>query len=163
MLLSEPPGKFLPDALGDEVVGLPRSHHAAHEIHGFFINPEAEARGEARDPQDAHRVLGEGLAHMAQYAIFQIAFSTKGVYESPLLALRHGVDGQVAAPEIVLERDVGGSLHREALVAAAALPLGGRNRVLLVRLRVQEHRKVLADRLEALRDHLFRRCTDYNE
>src|SRR3712207_7626004 len=42
-------------------------------------------------------------------------------------------------------------------IATAAFTLGARKRVLFVRLRMQEHREILADRLEALTHHLFRR------
>ena len=51
-------------------------------------------------------------------------------------------------------------MHGEALVAAAALALGARERVFLVRLRMQEHREILADGLEAEPFHLFRRGAD---
>ena len=40
----------------------------AHEPHGLRVHAETEARGEARDAQDAHRVLGEGFAHMPQHS-----------------------------------------------------------------------------------------------
>ena len=45
-------------------------------------------------------------------------------------------------------------MHRESLVAAAALALGASKRVFLVRLRMQENGEVPADRLEAGALHL---------
>src|SRR5207247_5508722 len=51
-------------------------------------------------------------------------------------------------------------VNGKALVAAAALALGARKRIFLVRLGMQEHRKILADGLEALADHLFGRGAD---
>jgi hypothetical protein len=73
-----------------------------------------------------------------------------------------GVDGEVAAPQVVLQRDVGRGVDGEALIAAAALALGAGERVFLVRLGMQEHREVLADRLEALLDHLLRGGADHH-
>ncbi len=51
----------------------------------------------------------------------------------------------------------------EAAIATAALALGPRQRVLVVRLRMQEDGKVAADRTVACRDHLFGRSADDDE
>ncbi len=51
-------------------------------------------------------------------------------------------------------------MERKAVIPAAALALGSRERVLGVRLRMQKDRKVAPDRTEALRLHRFRRCAD---
>ena len=65
---------------------------------------------------------------------------------SPRRGLRHGVDREVAAREVLLERHVGREARREAVVAGAGLPLGARERVLFAGVGVQEDREVLADR-----------------
>src|SRR5437773_12487767 len=62
--------------------------------------------------------------------------------------------------QVVLERDLRGGMHREALVAAAALALSTSERVLLVRRGVQKHREIAADGLEAEADHLLGRRAD---
>jgi len=59
--------------------------------------------------------------------------------------LGHGVDGEVATPEIVLQSDLGGALEDEARVAGRGLALGARQRVFLVGLWVQEDREVTPD------------------
>ena|SRR5437899_8197225 len=51
-------------------------------------------------------------------------------------------------------------MHGEALVAAPALSLGARERIFLVRLRVQEHREILAHRLVAEALHFLGRRPD---
>jgi hypothetical protein len=68
---------------------------------------------------------------------------------------RHGVDRQVAALQILLERHVGRCVHREALVAAAALSFRACERVFLLSPGVEEHREILSDRAEALGRHLL--------
>ena len=80
----------------------------------------------------------------------------------PSAVLRDGVDGQVAARQILFQRDFRRGLEAEALVAASGLALGARQRVLLVGVRMQEHREVRADRPEALRHHVFRRGADHH-
>src|SRR4030095_7645249 len=64
--------------------------------------------------------------------------------------------------QVLLQRDIGRRVHREALVPTAALALGAGKRVLLVRLGVQENREILADRLEAERFHLLGRGADHH-
>ena len=61
--------ELLPHALGHERVDLARARPCAR-ISAMRLrrDREAEARGEARHAQDAHRVFGEGLAHVAQHA-----------------------------------------------------------------------------------------------
>src|SRR5438105_15505730 len=53
-------------------------------------------------------------------------------------------------------------MHGEALVAAPALSLGARERIFLVRLRVQEHREILAHRLVAEALHFLGRGADHD-
>ena len=54
----------------------------------------------------------------------------------------------------------GVGVEGEAFVAGRGLALGARQRIFLVRLRVQENREVLADRLVAQRHHFLRRGAD---
>ena len=68
-----------------------------------------------------------------------------GSISAPSLVLGHRVDGQVAAREVLLERDAAVGVELEAVVAGAGLALGARERVLLVRLGMEEHREVAAD------------------
>ena len=62
--------------------------------------------------------------------------------------------------EVILERDVGRGEELEAAIAAPVLALGARERVLVARVGMQEHREVLADRRVARREHDLRRRAD---
>ncbi len=163
MRLGQPALELLPHALGHEVVGLAGAHHFAHQLHRLLGDAKAEARGKARHAQDAHRILGERRAYVPQELVFEVCLAVKRVDERAALGvLRHGVDGEVAPAKIVLQGHVGRGMEGEPLVAAAAFALGARKRVLLMRFRVEENGKVLADRLEAPGDHLLgRRADDY--
>ena len=82
------------------------------------------------------------------------------VDDAALLVARDRVDREVAAREVLLERHVGRGVELEAVIAARGLALGARERVLLVRLRMQEHREIPADGLVAELDHLLGRRAD---
>ena len=69
--------------------------------------------------------------------------------------LRDRVDGQIATLQILLERDVRREQRLEAAIPGTGLALGAGKRVFLAALRMQEHREVLADGLEAERLQLF--------
>ena len=80
----------------------------------------------------------------------------------PSLVARHRVDREVAALEVVLQRHVGRGEELEAAIAAAVLALGARERVFLVRVRMQEHREVLADGHVARGEHHLGRGADHH-
>src|SRR5690606_26869180 len=73
----------------------------------------------------------------------------------------HGVDGQVAALQVLLQGDRGIGVEGEAAVAVTTLALGSGQRVLLAGVRVQEHREVLPDRAEASLQQQIRRGDDH--
>ena len=147
----EPARQFLPHALGNERIDFAARHHGAHERFGFGRDVEAEARGEARDAQDAHRVLGEGRAHVAQDAGAQVLGAVERIDEVAVLVARDRVDREIAAREVLLERHVGRRMELEAVIAARGLALGARERVLLVRFGMKKNREILADRTVAER------------
>ena len=155
--LGKPLGELLPDPLGDQRVGFSRIDHAAHEVQGLGVHLEAESRREPRHAQDAHRVLGERRADVAQEAPLEVLPAAEGVDQRAVLVPGDRVDGEVAPAQVFLERDIRRGVHREALVAAPALSLGAGERVLLVRPGMQEDREVLADRLVAPGLHLLGR------
>ena len=165
--LHQPAREFLPYALGNQVAGLASLDHRAHQGHGFGRDAEVgKARREARHAQYAHRVFAKRIGHMAQQLGLQVALAPIGVAEraarGPACGRGHGIDGQVAAREVFLQRDIGRGLHGKAAVAAAALALGARERVFLVGLGVQEDGKVAAHGLVALGDHFFGRGADHD-
>ena len=154
-------GQFLPHTLGHQGVDLALVDEAAHQRQRVRGDREvAVARGKARRAQQAHRVLGVGLADVTQHAVAQVTRAAMGVDEGAVGRARHGVDGEVAPRQVLLERDVGRGVDGEAVVAGAGLALGARERVFLVRVRVQEDGKVAPDGLEAQLQHLLRRHAD---
>ncbi len=72
--------QLLPDALRHQCVDLAGLDHLAHQGHGFGRDAErVEARGEAGHAQDPHRVFAEGIRHMAQHLVAQVALPGEGV------------------------------------------------------------------------------------
>ena len=99
--LHEPARQLLPHALGHQVVGLAVVHHLAHELHRLGRHGEVgETRRKARHAQDAHRVLAEGVGHMAQYPRLQVAraaIRVKQVFSArPVSAGSYCIDSKVA-------------------------------------------------------------------
>src|SRR5208283_6079951 len=116
---------------------------------GLRRHHESKARGKARDPQYPQRILGKRRADVAQDAGAQILFSAERIDQTAVFGASHGVDGEVPARKILLQRDTRRGVEAESLVSAPGLALGARQRVFLVRFRMQEHRKIAADRSEA--------------
>ena len=116
-----------------------------------------EARGEACDAQHPQRILDEGIGDMAQNARLEVALSAIGVDDQTILVLGHGIDGEIAARQILLDGDRRIGVEGETAVAPGHLALGARQRVFLVGVRVQKDREILAHGLVALFGHLLRR------
>ena len=74
--------------------------------------------------------------------VCEVALAAVGIDQRAVFVLRHRVDRQVAARQVFFERDVGRGVEGEAVVAGRRLALGARERVFLVRLRMQEDREV---------------------
>ena len=155
--LHQPARQFLPDPLGHQRIDLAGGHHPLHQRLRCGCHAEVgKARGKARQPQDSHRVLGKGGAHVAQHARGQILPSAVRIDQRAVGSLRDGVDGQVAPREVVLQRHLGRGVEGKAVVAGRGLALGACQRVFLVRLRVQEDGKVAPHWPVAGLDHLLR-------
>jgi hypothetical protein len=75
---------------------------------------------------------------MAEHARLQVALAAEGVDQGAVFLLRNGVDREVAARQVLLQRDVGRRVKQEALVSRPGLAFGARERVFLVGLRMQE-------------------------
>src|SRR5437870_11700874 len=145
-LVQQRPGKLLPDAFRRQRRKLASGDDRAHYRLGFRRDCEGEAGSEARDAQHAQRVLRKRRAHVTQYARTQILRAAEGIDQRSVFGARHRVDREVASREISLEGDAWRSVKGEALMPAPGLALGAGERVLLVRLRMQEYGKVAADR-----------------
>ena len=147
LVLHQAARELLPDALGHQRIDFAVGDHLAHQRFGLGGDLEVgEARREARHAQDAHGVLGECRRDMAQHLGVEVAPAAVRIDQRAVLVLGDRVDGEVAAGEVVLERDAAVGVELEAVVARAGLALGARERVLLARVRMQEDGEVAADR-----------------
>ncbi|MNN45927.1 hypothetical protein D3C81_1602830 [compost metagenome] len=99
---------------------------------------------------------------MAQQARFEVALAAVGIDHLAVLVLGHGVDGQVAAGQVVFQADVRAGVEGEAAIALAALALGARQGVFLAGLWVQEDREVRADRAESPGEHFIAGGADHH-
>ena len=98
---------------------------------------------------------------MAQHACAKIGLPAERIDELALLVARHGVDRQVAAREILGERDVGRREEFESAIAAPVLALRTGERVLLAGIAMEKDREVAAHRLVTGGDQdLGRRADD---
>src|SRR5690606_20688091 len=101
------------------------------------------------NPQHPQGVFGKSRRYMPQQAVSDVLLASIGVDDFALVVHGHGVDGQVAALQVLFQRNLGGGMESETAVAATALAFGSGEGVFLSGLRVKEYREVLADRAEA--------------
>ena len=148
--LHEPARELLPYALRHQRVGLAVLRHLAHQLHR--LRRDREARSAPRSAPRAGCAPGprrrRGLTWRSTPASRSRA-PLNGSMMRPSVVLRDRVDGEVAPREVLLRASRRARRGTRSRVAARGLALGARERVLLVGLRVQEHRKVPADRLVA--------------
>ena len=159
-LRAQRPDHLLPHPLRHQGIDLATGHHLAHQGHGLVGHAKTQRRqagGKARHPQDAHRILDEGRRDMAQQACLEIPPAAVGVDQMTGLVACHGIDGQVAPLQVLLQRHLGRGMKDKAVITGRGLALGARQGMFLVRLGVQEHREFLAHRAEAPRHHLLGR------
>ena len=83
---------------------------------------------------------------MAQQALVEIALASERIDQLPILIFGHGIDGEVAAGQVLFQRDVGRGMEDETVIAPARLALGARQGVLFLALRMQKYREILAYR-----------------
>ena len=100
---------------------------------------------------------------MAQHALAQIRLAPERIEYPAFRIARDGVDGEVATRKILLERDVGRGMKHEAAVAATTLALRARERIFLVRIGMQEHRKIASNRTKPNGQHRLGRGTHDDE
>ncbi len=108
-------------------------------VSGATVNPSARsaprnARRAARAPDPRRRPARRGAAAGAP----DPRGRRTGSISVPSARARHRIDGQVAPLQVLLERDLRRELGGEAAIAGRGLALQPRQRVLLVRLGMQE-------------------------
>ena len=79
-----------------------------------------------------------------------------------LVVFGDGVDGQVAADQVVFQAHVGAGMEGEPAIATAALAFGAGEGVFLAALRVQEHREIRPHGTKAFFQHLLGTGADHH-
>ena len=82
---------------------------------------------------------------MTQHPRIEIAPAAMGIEQRAVGRLGNGIDGQIAARQIFLERDLRPEFDRKSAIAGRHLALEPRQGMLLVSVGMQKHRKVPAD------------------
>ena len=145
LLLQQRPLGFLPYPLWHQMFQFAIGHHGTHQRHGFIGNGKSqrrEASGKAGNPQYSQRVFAEGWRHMAQQAVLQVLLAVVGVDKLAVATLGHGVDGEVAAQQVVFQRDIRAEATFKTLIAVTGFSFGAGQGVFFLAVGVQEHRKI---------------------
>ena len=128
-----------------------------------------KSRREARHAQNAHRVFHERFGNVAQQPRLDIGAAAVGIDDASPGgdcfigdSFGHGVDREVAALRSSSSLTSGENSRGEAAVAGPGLALEPRQRVLLARLRMQEHGKITADRQITLLLELLGQGADHH-
>jgi len=98
---------------------------------------------------------------VAQNALCKVGLAMVRVEDHALFILGHGIDGQVAADQVFLQRNVRAGVKGEPAVTASALALCACEGIFLAGLWMQEHREISADRAEAQGMHLLDRGANH--
>ena len=116
----------------------------AHLVEGLVGEREVELRDEAQAAEDAQGILLEAPGRdRAQEPLLEIDAAAERVDELVRLEpLRHRVDGEVAAPHVVLDRDGGIRHDLEVAVPRPDAALAPRRRQLDARGRRRPHRGI---------------------
>src|ERR1039457_6894381 len=99
---------------------------------------------------------------MTQLPLLQIVVTAIGIDQRTGSTACHGVDRQIAPPQVLLEADIGGKFGREAAVARPGLAFKTRECVLLFSIWVQKHREFPPDRSIPQTLHFLRRRADHD-
>ena len=123
-----------------------------------------ESRSKSRYSQHAQWVFGKCVADMPKHFRFNVARAAKwidklvdGVDYVTMNLERHRIDGEIASLQISFECDVRRRVKCKPRITTTALALGSRERIFLVGLRVQKHRKVFAHGQKFCRQHVIDR------
>jgi hypothetical protein len=140
--------RFLPDPLRNQGVDLAASHHALHEHQRVIGNTEPQVgvtSGESGNTQDAHGVFDERFRHVAKQTRLEVTTTPIRIDDLTRRGFSHCIDCEVAAAQVIFEGHVGSELRGKAAISEAHLAFDAGERVLLVRLWVQEYREFPPD------------------
>ena len=153
-------GQLLPDAFGNQGIYFAVFYHFPHQRHGFIGNLKTIARGKTGNTQNPHGVFGKGRRNMAQDAGCQILLSAKRIDDCAVWILSHGINGQVAAHQVLFQRNVFIGMKAKSGITFGGFALGTGKGVFFVAVWMEKDGKILANRLIALSQHGLRICTD---
>ena len=129
----EAAGDFRENPLGNKRVDFTCVHHTAHEGERFVGHVKVgKPRRKAGCTQDANRVLFKGRTDVPKSPGFQVFKPTVRIDQPSVVVKCHGVDRQIATAEILFQRDIGGCMEYESVVARSGLALRAGERVFLV-------------------------------
>jgi hypothetical protein len=128
--LHQPARQLLPHALGHQRIDL-----AGATISRISCHRLGATRSRSGAAKRASRRMRTGSSAKASDTWRSTRASRssrppKGSTSVPSSAARHGVDGEVAPRQVVLERDLGRGVEQEAVVARRGLALGARQCIL---------------------------------
>lgn len=98
---------------------------------------------------------------MAQQSFLQILDAAVGIMELALFIFGDGVDGEIPAQQILLQRHIGSGVADKAGVALTLLAFGTGEGMLLLGFGVKKHGKVATDLGKAQRQHLLHGGADH--
>ena len=99
---------------------------------------------------------------MPQESRLDIFSPAVGIDDFPVSGFRHGVDGQVAAQQVLLDRRIGFETDLEAAVTRAGLAFAARQSVLFFGLGMKKNREVAAHGFESGSGHLCGSSAGHN-
>ncbi|MNE21732.1 hypothetical protein D3C80_1149030 [compost metagenome] len=99
---------------------------------------------------------------MTQKAVLQIAFTVEHIDDMTVIILRQRVDGEIAAQQILLKRDVRRGVACETGITQTGFAFRARQGVFFARFWVKKHGEIAAYLLIARVKHLFWCGTNHN-
>ncbi|CRZ91351.1 Uncharacterised protein [Vibrio cholerae] len=105
----------------------------------------------ARHAQHTQGIFHKRGRNMAQHFRGEIALTAIRINQLPRVILRHRVDGQIAAQQIVFQTHVWSIVASKAGVTYAGFAFGTGKGMFFFTVRMQKHRKIFPDSLKACR------------
>ena len=99
---------------------------------------------------------------MPQHTVLDIGLAVVGINQRAVGLTGDGVDGEIPPRQILFQCDVRIGMEDEAFVAGRGFAFGPRQGIFFTAARMQEHRKIGADRTETRCGHRFRTFTDHH-
>ena len=99
---------------------------------------------------------------MAQYPVLEIFLTAIGIMHCAILLLGDGVDGEIAAQQIILQCHIRRGVAGKAGVTMPLFAFDAGEGILLLGVRMQEDREISSHRAKSQRQQLFGQCPDHH-